>query len=733
MMGFGSFNHGSSSLSSNLSPLAQPFAVDRSLPKPNLNPPVPFAEGSYSSSLRPPFENWLHLHPPTSVSHPFSNPSSISELDSTHATNVSCSGNYGYYGSQSISSFDPHLQPNAATSSIGSFPYDLRQSESIRTTLVAAKPYYPQYPSSASHDDSNLVVLNDCGCNTLSASSFAPLNETNDTGYSRSFSVGYTGHWTDFCDGLADEEQARRKGRDGNLFCNGYHGTNPMTDKSFLNQGTPAPEGLPAKRVEISAIKSPSGSRVSYASVTSSSSSLVFGARAGETSFSALETSRNVNFSQQPGDAFDNGESAACFTSNFKEPLIQMSSKDLLKAKPKLQANYFKLSDACNNVVSGGAGTADSAEGSSETFDQFNPVVDSPCWKGAPTSRLFPFGVTEVVYPYLPVKEFEGCNSSSIEGPHILAVNADDAVAFSLKKEGVNLVPDENEHGEAGSSSLSKGFSSVNFLSVEDELKDSVKAAPYYSKLNIENEILCSDGIQELTQPRKEHVPSICSKSSELKPSHMKQMSYGNNITSELFTSEETVVNSESDIKDLGQDGSSCVQSNVVEQSSSLPFSLASVPVGLAKQFGEASDTGPKIDIQLLLNAMHNLSELLLSSCSSDLKELKEQDHEVIRRVINNLDACLSKKVGLMRSMPQIQFPESSTCCLEIPTDPQKVSWTCRSQVNSVEAVNVPSQNDLEGKMHCTDSGKQDMKLQDVVSMDGETGIKIDQVIICRL
>ncbi|XP_042486274.1 uncharacterized protein LOC122066501 isoform X2 [Macadamia integrifolia] len=251
---------------------------------------------------------------------------------------------------------------------------------------------------------------------------------------------------------------------------------------------------------------------------------------------------------------------------------------------------------------------------------------------------------------------------------------SNDAASSTVQNKGVNIRPYESKNGEDGSSSFPKGMSSVNFLSVEDELKDSVKAAHYHSKVNIENEILCSYVIQELTQPRKEHVPSICSKSSGLKPSHMKQMSDGNNITyAELFTSEATVVDSGMDIKDLGQDGSSCVQFNAVEHSSSLPFSLASVLVGLAKQFGGASNTRPKIDIQLLLNAMDNLSEFLLSSCSNDVEALKEQDREVICRVVNNLDACLSKKVGLMRSMPQIQFPESSTCCLRKPTDPEMI------------------------------------------------------------
>ncbi|KAJ4950950.1 hypothetical protein NE237_027782 [Protea cynaroides] len=805
MMGFGSFSHGSSSSSSNLSPLAQPFAVDRSISKPNLKPLVPFTEDSYSYSFGPSFDNWLHLHPPTSVADPFSNTSSYSELDSTHASNLPCASNYGNYGSQSISSYGTHLKPNAATSSVGSFPYDLRQLESIRTTLVEAKPYYPQYSLSACQDGSNPVVLNDSGCDMLSASSFTPLDETYQTGYTQNFSGGYTAQWSGFSDGLPDEEQARRKCLDGNLFGNGSLGPDSMTDKSFLKQGTPAPEGLRGKRAEISSRKSPSGSTgtgwlddrcssfsedtarvslfnssrpgvsgpasmlqeahcpqapspasfmktwtslfpdtdsyegcfthldscttdpaVSYSSVTSSSSTLVFGAMASGTTSSALEKSRsrNVIFNPQSGDAFDRDESAGCITSNIKEPLIQMSSKGMLKSKCELQVNFFKLSDACN-IVSGGAGTADSAEGFSETFDQFNPVVDSPCWKGAPSSRQSAFGVAEVVSPYLPVNLFEGCNSSNLEGPHILAVNADDVAVLSQKERG-KLIPDENGHSEDGSSSLSRGLPSVvNFPSVEEnELNDSVKEAPYRSKVNIENELLSSDGIWEMAQPRKEHVPSFYRRSSELEPS---QMSYGNNISSaELVTSEATVVNSAMDIKESAQNGSSCVQFNAVEHVSSLPFYLANVPVGLANKISGASETGPKIDIKLLLNVMHNLSKLLRSSCSNDVEALNEQDHQIIRHVIHNLDACLLMKVGLMRPMPQFQFPESSTCCLGKPTDPQKVSGTCSSQFNSVEAVDVLGQHDLMGKMHITDSGKQGDTLQDFVSMGCETEVEID-------
>ncbi|KAJ4954902.1 hypothetical protein NE237_011685 [Protea cynaroides] len=850
MIGFGSFSHGSSSSSSsNLSPLAQPFIVDRSVPKPNLNPLVPFAEDPYSYSYQPTFDNWLHLHPPIYVPDSFSCPNSYSESDSIHAPIVS---NDGYYGSQPISSFGTHIKPKT-TSSVGSFPYDQQQSESIRSTLVEAKPYYRQYPSAAIHDDTSPVVLNDSACDMLSASNFAPLDGTYQTRYTGSFPAGYTDQWSGFCDGLPGEEQGRRKGLDGNSFSSRNHGAGSLTDENFLKHGTPAAEGLTAKFVDIAAKKSSSESRgtgwiddrcsslskvtarvspnfskpgdtspasmlqepqflkepfpasvmetwsslfsntasyercftqldsctpdpaVSCASVTNSTPTLVFGARASGTNGLALLTgpSRNLNFSQQPGDAFDNDESAGSITSNIKESFIQTGSKgeeayghtrvgrndniavdyfpskkdalskqkppvvdsiDLLKGKSELQAYHFKLSEACN-MVSGGTGATDSTKWSSEISDQFNPAVDSPCWKGVLSSHQSPFGVAEVMSPDLSVKEFEGCNSANLEGHHILTVNADEVVALSSQKEEGGLIPDKKAHGEDFLSALSEGLLSVgNFpSSMEDGLKDSVNAARDHSKVNLGNEILCSDGIQELTQPRKEHGLSICSnRITVIKPSHMEQISHQNNITlAELSTSEARFVNSGMDIKDPAQDGSSCVHFSAVEHSSSLPFPAASVSVGLAKQFGGASDTETeypvaKIDIRLLVNAIRSLSELLLSCCFNDVEALKEHDHEVLQHVINNLDACLSKKVGLMRPMSQLQFPESSTCCLRKLTDPQKVSGTCRSQVNSVEAVNLLNQHDLEGEMHPTVSGKQGNKLQDFASMKDETGIKID-------
>ncbi|KAF8006714.1 hypothetical protein BT93_K0888 [Corymbia citriodora subsp. variegata] len=66
----------------------------------------------------------------------------------------------------------------------------------------------------------------------------------------------------------------------------------------------------------------------------------------------------------------------------------------------------------------------------------------------------------------------------------------------------------------------------------------------------------------------------------------------------------------------------------------------------------------PKIDGQMLLSTLHNLSELLLYSCLSGACDLKERDTDVIQKVINNRCACSSKNVEQMTTQAEIQSSE---------------------------------------------------------------------------
>ncbi|KAK9274654.1 hypothetical protein L1049_021905 [Liquidambar formosana] len=72
--------------------------------------------------------------------------------------------------------------------------------------------------------------------------------------------------------------------------------------------------------------------------------------------------------------------------------------------------------------------------------------------------------------------------------------------------------------------------------------------------------------------------------------------------------------------------------------------------------------TPPIIDIQIVVNALHNLSELLIQNRSSDLDSLKENDQEILKHVINNLYLCIRKRGGQRTLVSETAHPGTSYC-----------------------------------------------------------------------
>ncbi|KAA8540105.1 hypothetical protein F0562_026797 [Nyssa sinensis] len=82
-------------------------------------------------------------------------------------------------------------------------------------------------------------------------------------------------------------------------------------------------------------------------------------------------------------------------TVNFIDNIVAVNSKEFNGHNPsKIKAPY------CANgftLAVDGAKAVSSVENFSESLDHYNPAVDSPCWKGAPTSHFSPFDVSKVV------------------------------------------------------------------------------------------------------------------------------------------------------------------------------------------------------------------------------------------------------------------------------------------------------------------------------------------------
>ncbi|KAG9134346.1 hypothetical protein Leryth_016234 [Lithospermum erythrorhizon] len=68
-----------------------------------------------------------------------------------------------------------------------------------------------------------------------------------------------------------------------------------------------------------------------------------------------------------------------------------------------------------------------------------------------------------------------------------------------------------------------------------------------------------------------------------------------------------------------------------------------------------------RVDVSALVNAMHSLSEVLHSNCSDDSCELTIENQVSLKRVIRNLDACVSKKIVESTPVSEFMVPQQST------------------------------------------------------------------------
>jgi hypothetical protein len=298
-----------------------------------------------------------------------------------------------------------------------------------------------------------------------------------------------------------------------------------------------------------------------------------------------------------------------------------------------------------------------SVENSSESLDHYNPAVDSPCWKGAPVCCLSPFEASKAVSSQY-LKKLESCNSSDFQVPQFFPFNIDDAVKLSSQ----NPI-EKTEYHEIGSleNSLvpSPKRSSVANLAFREPRSDAAaKAGSFDSKSSCGYEVQHSDNICE---PQKDHA-SLSKSTGDLylKPSLKMQHLEVSAVTSEKKHSSETcVVDAGSNSNDPSRYGTSNVPFQGTEDALSSPASVEDASAKLPKLL--KADSTPKIDVPMLVNTIHNLSDLLLFHSSNGSFELKEGDREALKDVILNLHRCLSKYSEQKIPTPESLFPQQGT------------------------------------------------------------------------
>ncbi|XVE64508.1 hypothetical protein DITRI_Ditri07aG0106100 [Diplodiscus trichospermus] len=279
-------------------------------------------------------------------------------------------------------------------------------------------------------------------------------------------------------------------------------------------------------------------------------------------------------------------------------------------------------------------------ENSLESLDHYNPPVDSPCWKGAIASHNSPFGSSEAVAVQL-AKKLEACDISNGQALKLIPTHATNVVKPPSGKPG-------------------------------KQKKDYV---------------LFSHSMG----PREKASCSI-----------QKSLAEGRLTSNNVNTSETGVVDLEMKINDVSSGfGSSYMSCHAIKIPSILPSSVEDASAKHSKFLGKEAVSNSSISV--LVDTIHNLSELLLYHCCSETSELKEQDLKSLEKVINNVDSCMSKNIGQESFLSELH--ESTTMG--------------RAQV---AAINDLSQHVQEKVRH---SGKKDKKCSDFVSVKSATDIKV--------
>ncbi|XP_015576084.2 uncharacterized protein LOC8283697 isoform X1 [Ricinus communis] len=706
MMGQGSFGYGGGS--SNLSALAPPFTVDRSVPKPLVDLTEPT---SYHHSLH----NWVNPHQPEFDYFFIQKP----ELDSNSYNRYSASSN-------------PHV--SVSTDSV------LYGQSGV--TGLEAKPYYPStYISPAIGNDCSLGgVPHHSDYGLLSAS-----RVSTSIGSSEDYTQSLSGQWSGMWDGLTDWLQSEQVQLDGS-FCSketymnqvaGLYasestskyeasqsadtvgretqiesaGVGKLDYKSFLGENrkfTPSDYPTPSSLASTLLVPETCSQVPSKKAVNSWNHHMPYSAsnekclRRHDATSSDIATIlysspavvikppehnkgslKNVNTSSDG----DNKDFSCNSPSVVVEPRPFITSKgsvcydasqvsfhlgktdqviaNFSSAKnEELSSNQNASMDVSGHFAGekpviqvpctslGGISLVDKneaidpAKNHTESLDHYNPAVDSPCWKGAPVSNFSQLEVSEAVTPQ-NMKNLEACSGSNHQGYQTFSVSSDDAVKVSPEKTSEKSIQQKGWSLENYSASSMKRPLADNMLHREG-IDHFVNFGANCTKPSLFHQVQISDD----ALPNK----SFDDSNGKL-PQNEKQSCESGKWTTESNSAPViSVADVGMNMNDDPDECSSHVPFHAVEHVLSSPPSADSASIKLTKACGGVSTQ--KTYIRTVIDTMQNLSELLIFHLSNDLCDLKEDDSNALKGMISNLELCMLKNVERMTSTQESIIPE---------------------------------------------------------------------------
>ncbi|KAL2540316.1 Uncharacterized protein Adt_01294 [Abeliophyllum distichum] len=320
---------------------------------------------------------------------------------------------------------------------------------------------------------------------------------------------------------------------------------------------------------------------------------------------------------------------------SVKELSSQVHSKETLdhKARRGSHLTDINVSNGFSLAVNG-VQVVKSTENSSDCLDNYTPAVDSPCWKGAPVSHTSPFDDSEGGKSPCSKKKFEECNNFDHEA-HQLFLSINDSMRASSQKPFEGNKRDEN--GCVGNIiPLSSERSwDANFPTIEQSSTDALKAGFEFSSMNSSKGIRISN---PLHKPRKEFVRNDSISGYDQKVSNAKHSSVeATDIPYMKLGLQASAANSAMTFNDASEGGTVAFHAaeNVLCSPSSQEDATEDSKV----------EPDPNLYVQTMINTIHALSELLVMNSTNDAFALEEHNHDALKHVISNLEACMTKKI----------------------------------------------------------------------------------------
>ncbi|XP_008808274.1 uncharacterized protein LOC103720380 isoform X2 [Phoenix dactylifera] len=321
------------------------------------------------------------------------------------------------------------------------------------------------------------------------------------------------------------------------------------------------------------------------------------------------------------------------------DPLIGNLMECYSEAKCGLRNTRLSLTNSSASA-SASVEPDNSMQISSDPLDQHSLAVDSPCWKGAPSSRQYPFGIGDKADGCPVVKELKGHNDLDQGQKHLL-VSAKYAGTPS-SEHVVSSVCRENQ--KDSSLSYPREPSLVSLRCMHQKFEDAKGECSGCAEVGFEN----SSQVGHILEEKNNEATKVLNTDSGLKDHALKQLGGEEGVSSAYHnTVVSGMANPEMNVKAAGQDGSSdfssCSRDHIVKLSSS----EVAIPSKTVELLGSSDPSGicppPGEDPEPIVKAMHGLSEVLFSHYDRKVNELKEHDHELLHQVIDNLKACLVK------------------------------------------------------------------------------------------